>query len=278
VYLTIIKNNQTIDHRDFGVTCLTFNRDSVNLKNVYEEIEGRDGLILMGTTYGERSLHASFLVQADDHLSFQKIKGQIYDLFATDSEIDIIDSREPDRKWSVKVSNNFSIENVNFRSGKFTVDFISSSPFPKSINSSIQTSNTSSFTINNIGNAIDPRKNRLVITYTGASTNLTITNNTTGDQWQYTGTSASGDSIVLDGIRSYKNGLSIFRYTNRKLITLNPGINSFTLSGSSGTFTVSFDFDYIGELINGEGVITPVVDGGSFTDNQTGTAIDGGGY
>lgn len=242
MYLTIIKNNQTIDHRDLGVTCLTFNRDSVNLKNVNEEIEGRDGLIPMGTTYGERSLHASFLVQADDHLSYQKIKGQIYDLFATDTEMDIIDSREPDRKWSVKVSNNFSIENINSRSGKFTLDFISSSPLAKSIANNTQTRNTTTFSIFNGGTAVDPRMNDLVINYIGASTNLTIKNNTTGDEWTYTGSSLVGDTITLDGIRSFKNGLSIFRDCNRKIITLSPGWNDFTLSGTSGNFTITFDF------------------------------------
>jgi predicted phage tail component-like protein len=242
VYLTIIKNNQTIDHRDFGVTCLTFNRDSVNLKNVYEEIEGRDGLILMGTTYGERLLHASFLVQAADHLSYQKIKGQIYDLFATDTEMDIIDSREPDRKWNVKVSNNFAIENVNGRSGKFSVDFQSSSSFSKSIANVFQTRTTATFSIFNSGKAIDPRINELIVTYTGASTNLKIKNNTTGDEWSYTGTSLGNDVITLDGIRSFKNGLSIFKVSNRKLITLSTGWNDFTLTGTSGTFNITFDF------------------------------------
>jgi hypothetical protein len=84
----------------------------------------------------------------------------------------------------------------------------------------------------------------LKITFTGASTNLTITNTTTGDIWQYTGTTQAGDTITLDGVRSLKNGVSVFGNTNRKLITIAPGWNNFTITGASGSFTISFDFRF----------------------------------
>jgi len=84
----------------------------------------------------------------------------------------------------------------------------------------------------------------LKITFTGASSNLTITNQTTGDMWQYTGTTQAGDTITLDGVRSLKNGASIFGQTNRKLITLKSGWNDFAITGATGAFEISFDFRF----------------------------------
>lgn len=104
------------------------------------------------------------------------------------------------------------------------------------------THSTNTFSIYNAGDVtIDPRQLPLKIIYRGASNNLKITNLTTGDEWQYDGTSGSNDNITLDGIRSLKNDSSIFKDTNKKLISLKPGWNDFTLSDTSGSFLISFE-------------------------------------
>lgn len=259
MYLTIIKNGQTIDHRDLGIKCLSFERDSINPQNEYETVEGRHGLIPLSTTFGGRPLRASFFAQELDYLSYQVLKTEIFRLFAVESEMYLIDSRDEEKRWSAKVSNTFSIENLNFRSGKFTVEFLASIPFAESIENTLNQEiaqisgnkiqkyehTTSTFEILNDGDeVIDPRLVPLIITYTGASTNLKIKNLTTGDEWQFTGMTTASDAIVLDGIRASKNGLSIYRDTNHKLITLALGWNSFQLSGTSGAFEISFDFRF----------------------------------
>jgi phage-related protein len=259
VHLTIIKNGQYIDHREMGIECLSFEKDSVTTQNIYEQLEGRHGFIPLGTTFGGRSLRASFFVKNVDHLSYQKLKNEIFRLFAVESEITIIDSRQPETQWKVKVANTFGIENINFRAGQFTVEFLSSSPFSESVESTLnmviaQMSGsktqkykhaTSSFEIFNDGDAaIDPRSYPFLIQFKGASTNLQIKNLTIGDTWSYTGTSTASDTIKLDGIRSTKNNLSIFRDTNRKLITLAPGWNEFQIVGASGSYEISFDFRF----------------------------------
>jgi hypothetical protein len=104
---------------------------------------------------------------------------------------------------------------------------------------------SSSFTVPNFGNvAIDPRFMQLIVRFNGASTNLRIQNLTTGDDWQYTGTTLVGDQIRLEGIRSLKNGTSIVRDTNFQLIKLDPGINQFAVTGATGAYTISFEFRY----------------------------------
>jgi hypothetical protein len=101
------------------------------------------------------------------------------------------------------------------------------------------------FTLYNAGDVtIDPRNSPLVITYLGASDGLTIRNVTTGDEWTYEGATVAGDVIQLDGVRSTKNSVSIFRDTNHRLITLEPGANDFELAGTDGSFEITFDFRF----------------------------------
>lgn len=103
--------------------------------------------------------------------------------------------------------------------------------------------NTTAFRIFNAGDvAVDPRDMPLEIIYRGKSNGLEIKNNTTSDVWKYNGTSSDTENIFLSGIRSSKNNQSsIFKDTNKKLITLAPGWNDFTLSGTIGTFLISFE-------------------------------------
>ncbi|MEH7249169.1 phage tail domain-containing protein [Neobacillus niacini] len=259
MYLTIIKNGQIIDHRDVGVECLSFEKDSVEHLNDYESLEGMHGLIPLTTKFGGRHLRAVFYVEKENHLEYELVKNEIFRLFTTKTEMTIIDSRQPDRQWNVKVSNTFSVNRVNQRSGQFVVDFLSSSAFAESTNSTLNMvlaqisgskeqkykHTTSAFEVLNDGDeTINPRHFPLVISFKGVSTNLEIKNLTTGDTWTCAGTTAVSDVVELDGIRFTKNGLSIFRDTNRKLITLAPGWNLVQLAGASGSFEISFDFRF----------------------------------
>lgn len=104
---------------------------------------------------------------------------------------------------------------------------------------------TSTFSIYNAGDTtIDPRYYPLLITFVGSSTNLSIKNETTSETWSYTGTTISTDTIKLDGVKSFKGSTSIFANANRKLITLKPGWNDFTITGATGSFTITFDFKF----------------------------------
>lgn len=91
---------------------------------------------------------------------------------------------------------------------------------------------------------VNPRESYLKIEFRGASNGLTVSNVTTGDTFKYLDTTLLTDSLVLDGIRSLKNGESVFARTNKKLITLSPGWNEFEVSGVDGFFRLTFDFRF----------------------------------
>lgn len=250
-----------------GIICLSFNIESASPRIAELNIDGRNGNITTGVNLNGRSMKATFILEAHDFLDFPLLRNEAFKLFDARTEFYIIDNREPGKRWLVRTASAFNPQPVSFRFGKFDIEFISDSSFAESVLTTsdlltfdsenlqfgqgiptdeiLYSHSTNTFRIYNAGDEeIDPRELPLVITFRGASTNLTITNTTTGDTVTYTGSTVSGDALVLDRVKILKNGSSVFGSTNRKLIKLSPGWNEFEISGTSGSFTIDFDFRF----------------------------------
>ena len=107
------------------------------------------------------------------------------------------------------------------------------------------TFNSNTFNVLNGGNVkVDPRCMLLKITLKGTfDSSVTIRNDTTGEVFIYKGSLTSSDTLVLDRISYLKNGAHITGSTNKKLISLAKGNNSFSITG--GTITsISFEFPF----------------------------------
>lgn len=259
-------NGAIYNLEDYGITTRDFAISSPSSRSASEVIEGRHGAVGLGLVYDVRKINASFYMKAVDYDDYALLRDEIFRVLRTDEPFYLTESRNPGKRWLVRIESPFIIDQQGLY-GFFDVEFIADNPFAESIGTTLDpltfdtelwqigqgiiddgleyTHTTSSFRIYNIGDTtVNPRQHPLVITYTGESTNLKIKNVTTGEEWAYTGASVAGNTIKLDGIRSTKNGLSIFRDTNRKVITLAPGWNDFTITGASGSFTVSYDFRF----------------------------------
>ncbi|EZP77631.1 glycoside Hydrolase Family 73 [Parageobacillus genomosp. 1] len=261
------KDGTLYDLQQLGIRTKDFVVSAPSLHHNTEEIENRDGVIDLGTTEGARTITCTFRMQAVDMQDYPLLQNEIFKLFRSKEAFYLIDRREPMKRWEVKCQDAYDIDQ-RYVYGDFTVTFVCFKGYAESVGTTLDpftfdselwqigqgltleddlvyTHNTSNFRIYNAGDVtVDPRVLPLKITFTGASTNLKITNTTTGDMWQYTGTTQAGDTITLDGVRSLKNSVSIFSATNRKLITIASGWNDFTITGASGSFTISFDFRF----------------------------------
>lgn len=254
------------DLAQYGLKPIKFEIDSPSPRTEREVIDGRDGHVDLETTFEGRSIRASFLIQANDFADYHLVRHEIFKLFNAKNLFYIIDSRLSKQRWKVRTSARFSIERINFVNGLFNLEFLSPSPYAESTGSTLDPlsfesetwgvgegleaedisyiHNTTSFSIFNAGDiTLDPRELPLKITFSGVSDNLTISNTTTGDLWAYTGQTQADDAILLDGIKVTKNGLSDFKNTNKKVITLVPGWNDFTISGATD-FTIQFEFRF----------------------------------
>lgn len=254
------------DLDEIGIETRDFNPSAPSPKHSSEEMEGSHGAIDLGTVYGPRKINCSFYLKAADMWDYALFRDEVFNIFDSEQAFYIIDKRNPGKRWLVKCSSDYEVDQKRIY-GFFDIQFIAFMPFAESIGTTQDSftfdselwqigqglvaedvsyiHSTSSFRIHNAGNvSVDPRRFPLLITFTGASTNLKIQNKTTGDEWSYTGTTNTNDIIRLDRIRSTKNSLSIFRDTNHKAISIKPGWNDFEITGATSPFSISFDFRF----------------------------------
>ena len=244
----------TYDLLDYGIRTRDVLISSLTPDHQFSTLEGRNGVIDHGTTYGPRSITCLYRATSHDIVDFSLLRDEIFNIFRTEESFYLIEKRLPGKRWLVKVANPFQIPQRNIF-GNFDVDFIGITGFAESIGTTADiaknglrysdelwsygmglsydeethkyTHNTNTFRIYNAGNVeVHPFEQDLKITIANAAKGYKLTNTTTGDVFEYTGT-ASG-RIVLDGPNVTVNSLQALRDTNRKFLTLAPGWNTFT--------------------------------------------------
>jgi phage-related protein len=264
----VLKDGTTYDlYDDFSVLVRSFSVSSPQPIPYHEKIEGRNGVLRLGKDYGSRRLSAVCSFFAVDYADLALLRTDLFRILMAEDEFYVISDTEPNKRWLVELASEYTPEKIG-NYGEFALDFVSASAYTESVGTTLDgftfdsekwgfgqgltevdvkyTHTTSTFSIYNASDiTVDPRVLPLKITYTGASTNLVITNTTTGETWSYTGTTTAGQTLAIDGVRSLKSGVtSVFANTNRKLITLKPGWNDFTVTGGTEPFTVAFDFRF----------------------------------
>ena len=244
-------NDNEINLSNYGLTGLDLIPEAPSYATQTESIEGMDGVVSLGKQLNPRNLTARFLVKSFDYTDSLIKRDKIYNLFNGTEPFYIAEAKQPFKRWLVESIEPWTPERFNPTTMQITLNLICWKGRSESIGTSTMartfehlqylpitytdyTMHATKFKIYNAGVTIDPRNinHYLKITYKGNSENLRIRNITTGDEWAYNGVSNPEDVIVLEGIRSTKNGLSIFRQTNKRLITLANGWNEFEIEGA----------------------------------------------
>jgi hypothetical protein len=230
-----------------GIQGLKLLIPSPSYSTITQQVEGR-GTIVVDKQLNPRSLVADFMTFADSYEDLLEQKTLLNSIIGNGREFYIEQVHRNGHLWKCHLDE-WTPEVIGTKNTVFSITMTCMSGVSESITPIEATFTTSSFTFFNSGNqVVDPRlHSEMKIEFSGASTNLTITNETTGDVWSYTGSTLSTDTILLKGIRSFKNGVSVFGATNRKLITLAIEDNDFTVSGASGEFdlTISTRFYFL---------------------------------
>lgn len=105
---------------------------------------------------------------------------------------------------------------------------------------------SNNFTVRNLGNVkIDPRESELIITIKAtASSYLEVRNQTTGEAFRFNSSLSATDTLVLNGIHTYKNNVNAIVNTNKKLLTLAPGNNIFAVTGGT-VHSIEFEHRFL---------------------------------
>lgn len=244
------KNGREVRLEDYGLIGLALIPEAPSYTPETEQIPGMDGVINLGKQLNPRNLTARFLVQSFDYVDSLIKRDEIYDLFNGEESFYIAEIKQPHKRWLVESVEPWTPERFNIRTMEITLNLIAYSGRAESIGTSRMASafehidapvdytdydlRAVEFRIYNPGKTVDPRNvnHFLKITYEGNSENLRIRNLTTGDDWRHTGVTNENDVITLEGITAKRNNVSIFRKTNKQLITLAPGWNSFKIFGA----------------------------------------------
>ncbi|MCT6925405.1 phage tail domain-containing protein [Metasolibacillus sp.] len=265
-------NGQQIDlEKQYNCKLLKPFVPSVSRSPSFQSVDGR-APILTSVDKKERSLRADFMIKTYDVIDFYLLRDELNELFFREETFYIINKKLPFKRWLVTMADNIDIVGEYARLNKFSINFICVNEYAESIGTSLALHSNkewdvdlwgwgmgldwdkdykyihsaNNFIINNIGNIpIDPRVHEIEITIKAtAASYLQIKNNTTGDVYRYNGALTAIDTLVINGIRTLKNGVSVFKDTNKRLITLAKGENNITVEG--GTLTsIAFDFKFL---------------------------------
>lgn len=244
-------NDNEINLKKYGLTGLALIPASPSYETEIESVLGMEGSVSLGKRLNPLNLEARFIVQSPNYIESLVKRDEIYNLLNGTETFYVGETKQPYKRWLVESTEEWSPDRINQRTLEFTINLVALSGRAQSIGTSIQTETfahldvpvnqndyrnirATRFRIYNPGKPIDPRSinDHLKISMHGESNNLQIKNLTTGDVWQYNGSTNANQTIVLEGIRSTKSGLSIFRDTNKKLISIAHGWNEFEVTGS----------------------------------------------
>lgn len=263
----VTKSGQIYDmSEDLNILVQSFIVSSPNPEIIHEKLDGQHGVVRIDKTWGQRKIMAKCSAFSVDPHDISLLRSEVFKALMSIEEFFIVSDADPGKQWLVEVGSEWSPEKLGIYS-EFTLNFVSHSSFAQSVGTTlspftfdaeiwqigqgivgedlIYSHSTSEFSIYNGSDIeIDPRQLPLKIEFKGPSQDLKITNTTTSDTWAFTGQTIAEDTIVLDGIRTLKNGASAFGNTNKKLITLAAGWNDFTITGATDPFTISFDFRF----------------------------------
>lgn len=261
-----------LDLADFDCRLLKPFIPSVSPRYSMSTIDGR-APIVTDVNFDQREIRAEILIKSRDINDYYLLRDELNALFASKEPFYIIHKKQAYKRWKVRLASSFEIK-PSPRLNTFTISFICENIYAESVATSIDLQekrtwdiglwgygsginvdeeykysfNTNEFTVKNIGNAIvDPRESMLEISIKGAfASSFTLINRSTGEVYQFNGPLLGTDELKISGVRTFKNGVSAFKQTNKKLISLIPGDNSFSITnGTIHSIVFNFRFLYM---------------------------------
>lgn len=228
------KNERKMNLETLGLLGLKLSVPSPSYTVEKEAVEGMDGEIEVSRRLNPRTLTGHFWSKSSDYRDSLEKRNALYGLLGNGEQYFVEESNNPGKRWKVKIGD-WDPNRVNSRIQEIEVPMTADAGVSESVNLHEKYFSDTLFQFHNEGSKeINMRKQAVTeIEFRGPSTGLQLTNKTTGEVWKYTGSTTSNDVILIKGVRSFKNNISIFGQTNRKMLSFAPGWNEIEVSGST---------------------------------------------
>lgn len=259
-------NGVRYDIEDYGLGRLFHHIPSADITHNTTSVSGI-GDIITETIIGQRTIPVDIAFKVADIFDFYLLRDELNALFLRKEAFYIIFKREPYKRWLVKINDGFTIPPTP-RGGSFTLQFRTVQRYAESIatttsekewdadvwgwNNTITWDepltyifSTNTFNVLNLGTAeVEPENWGLLITVKAtAESFLKIRNVTTGEEYQYNDSLTTNDTLLIKNVQSFKNGTSVFKDTNKQVISLVPGVNNIEITGGT-VQSIAFDFRF----------------------------------
>ncbi|MDN4525317.1 phage tail domain-containing protein [Fictibacillus fluitans] len=273
MFLVYDKNMNLLTFPD-GVKPLDIFISSIQKERVSEKVEGVHGSINKGFTYGSRDVELKLLLKARDAKDYRLLRDEVFAMFRR-GELYISEEYQKGKRYLISPDEPFIPERFDNNRRLATANIncnMPSLPFAESIgktqdiqragivneelwghgmglldDSLVYTVTATSFNIFNAGTEpIHPFQQDLKITISqvaGSTSFLQLKNNTNGTIFKANKAVSNSEKLVIDGPRVTSNSLEYLRDTNKTFIQLDPGWNSFSLTGATSA-KIEFDFRF----------------------------------
>lgn len=256
-WVKLITSDNTIVLTDIeGFMYLDFSEEDVQLTSTTQEIKGVDGLLVGSNKFAPFKLNLNFVYSGVDVHDYHLFKTKLRNIIYQRDPYYVVHSDMPGKKYAV-LPVSTSIEDKFGRNGTFTIAFSVYKGYSESlydtdkfslsngkwqfenglvVDDSIKYNHTASgFRIFNGSNdTINPIMRHKLNIYLNvdAPKGFKLTNNTTGDVFEYTKPIKSSQTLLLKGVHPILNSKRVGIDTNFNFLTLAPGYNDIEITGS----------------------------------------------
>lgn len=277
ITLTFTLYDENMNEIDYpvGVTPLDFLVSSIERERYEETVNGIPGTIDYGFDFKDREITLKFQMEHyHDTFDFRLQRDELYNIFSSNNHLYVSDNLVPTRIIKLQVDGQFIPERYGywystlevtgksvglpFWQTKYTTQDIEASGYTAieekygladgiNVNYPNYTFNNKIVYVWNGGNVtIDPRNMPLMIKVNNLTSNVnfTIINETTNEQFVYK-KQISPTALTLDGTKVLLGTYNYLRDSNRKFISLKPGLNKLKfLNGEFDNVRIDFPFFY----------------------------------
>lgn len=236
-------------------------------RQIEDEIPNKHGTIDLQTTFNARMIELTFELIEDFEIDYHVRLSEIASAFnPLKGQQILVLERNAGKQYQVKYNGSLSIEKIA-QLGEFTIPLKAFNPFPESYHdaddlleltdgytlgmgyeltdSSLKrfnvTSSPTTFTVKHFGNHVT----KPFITLNGGGSNITVTNNTTGESFTFNDDLAYGFlDIDCENYTARLNSLNVFHLLDGDFPVLVEGDNEFTVTSTTPNFTINFDFKH----------------------------------
>ena len=244
---------------------------SIGKERHTDKVEGMSGEVNYGTSYTGRDVELTMWFKSKDTIDYRLLRDELYAYFDSYDYFYVIETNKPTRALKIVIDENIQDKRINTYYGEITINAKTiDNPFWVSLYTTKELNDTgysalvekyglvdsinvdypdytfteSSFKVWNGGNVkVDAGSFNLRIVVRTVRGELEIKNKTTNESFKYDAKTLAG-TLIIEGVNVTLNNINRFRDTNKKFLSLAPGVNDIEVIGDFRNITFDFRFLY----------------------------------